>query len=143
MNPIVPSFVRRRVVYLALLTIIILIGLPTRLIPQSIPSFMVNYGGDALWALAIFLIFGLLFPKARTRTLAFAAIALSWGIEFSELYQADWINAVRATRLGGLILGYTFLWSDLVSYTCGITLGVLLEQILFRKGRFFHAGHSG
>jgi len=120
---------RSRLRYTALLGAVILLGLPNRLIPQVMPAFMVQYGGDALWALAIFLMFGWLFPRASTGAVAFAAIALSWGIEFSELYQADWINTIRATPLGGLILGFTFLWSDLVCYSVGIAAGVVLEKV--------------
>ncbi len=124
---------RNRLHYAAALAVVIMLGLPQRIIPQYMPDFMVQYGGDALWALAIFLIFGMLFPKASTGKVALAAIILSWGIEFSELYQADWINAIRATRLGGLILGYTFLWVDLVSYTVGISIGVILEKVVLWK----------
>jgi hypothetical protein len=130
-----PPTTRKRLHYAVVLAIVILIGLPNRLIPQYMPDFMVQYGGDALWALAIFLIFGLLFPRAKTRILAAAALALAWSIEFSELYQADWINAIRATRLGGLILGYTFLWSDLVCYIVGISVGVILEKALLLRNK--------
>ena len=56
-----------------------------------------------------------------------AALAFSFAIEFSQLYQADWINALRRTTLGGLILGYGFLWSDLVCYTVGILIGAGIE----------------
>ena len=120
---------RNRKLHAVVLAIVIALGLPNRLIPQYMPPFMVQYGGDALWALAIFLIFALLFPRAQIRTLALAALVLSYGIEVSELYQADWINAIRATRIGGLILGFTFLWSDLVCYTVGIAAGVIVEKV--------------
>ena len=36
--------------------------------------------------------------------------------------------------LGGLILGFGFLWSDLACYAAGVGLGVLLEQIGFGVG---------
>src|SRR5262249_15761710 len=101
-----------------------------RLTPDIMPPFMVYYGGDALWALAIFLGFSLMFPKVRTRTRVIVSLAVSWSIEFSELYQSDWINALPSTPLGGLILGYTFLWSDLLCYTCGIAIGVVLESLI-------------
>jgi hypothetical protein len=124
---------RCRPVYAAALIMVILIGLPTRLLPEVLPPFMVQYAGDALWALAIFLGLGLMLPKARTRTLFLLAFALTWGIEFSELYQADWINALRAGWLGGLILGYTFLPIDLLLYLCGIGAGVVLEKYILLR----------
>jgi hypothetical protein len=127
------SGMRCRPVYAAALIMVILIGLPTRLLPEVLPPFMVQYAGDALWALAIFLGLGLMLPKARTRTLFLLAFALTWGIEFSELYQADWINALRAGWLGGLILGYTFLPIDLLLYLCGIGAGVVLEKYILLR----------
>ncbi|MEO8610422.1 MAG: DUF2809 domain-containing protein [Chloroflexota bacterium] len=130
-----PTFVRSRLLYAGLITLVIAIGLPTRLIPEIFPAFVVDYLGDALWALAIFLLIGLLLPTKRTRTIFWIALAVTWGIEFSELYQADWINAIRAYKLGGLILGYTFLPSDLLMYLCGIGAGVLLEKWIFSDTR--------
>ncbi len=35
----------------------------------------------------------------------------------------------RQTTLGGLILVFGFLWSDLVCYALGVELGVLIEII--------------
>ena len=51
-------------------------------------------------------------------------------IEFSQLYQADWINAVRATTIGALVLGSGFLWTDLVCYTIGVGLGFAIDKYL-------------
>jgi hypothetical protein len=53
------------------------------------------------------------------------------------LYHAGWIDAIRATRLGGLILGYGFLWSDLVCYAAGVGLGAILEWGVARLQRLW------
>jgi hypothetical protein len=124
---------RSRLLYTGVIALVVAIGLPTRLLPDYLPTFVVNYLGDTLWALAIFLGWGVLLPRAHTRTIFLLALAVTWGIEFSELYQADWINAIRAHRLGGLILGYTFLPSDLLMYLCGIGLGAGLEIWVLRR----------
>lgn len=130
-----PENGRKRWRYAAALVGILALGLPTRLIPQYLPAFVVNYAGDALWAMAIFLGLGLLFPKRRTLTLFIVAMCISWGIEFSELYQADWINQLRSIKLFALVLGYTFLPVDLVSYTVGIVAGVAVERFLLMRFR--------
>lgn len=54
----------------------------------SLPPDMSKYGGDALWALMVFVGFGFLFPRASTLTLAILALTSSWGVKFSQLYQA-------------------------------------------------------
>ena len=41
------------------------------------------------------------------------------------LYHAPWIDNLRQTTLGGLVLGFGFLWSDIFCYTIGIIIGVI------------------
>lgn len=53
-----------------------------------------------------------------------------YGVEFSQLYQAPWINDIRTPRIGGLVLEHGFLASDLLCYTAGIVLGLILMSKL-------------
>jgi hypothetical protein len=73
---------------------------------------------------------GSLLPRASTRTIALLAMILSLAVELSQLYHAPWIDSIRQTTLGGLILGFGFLWSDLACYAVGVGLGVILELIV-------------
>lgn len=124
---------RSRRTYLIAFAAVFLLGLPTRLVPQLVPAFCVNYAGDAVWAMAIFIGLGLLFPRATTRRLFFTALLITYAIEFSELYQADWINQLRSIKVIGLILGYTFLPTDLVAYAVGISAGAVLDRLMLRR----------
>jgi hypothetical protein len=109
-----------------LLLAVIALGLWSRtLMFLSISPFAAQYAGDTLWALAIFLGLGILFPRKATLHLALLALLISFAIEFSQLFHASWITTIRNTRLGGLILGYGFLWSDLICYGCGVAIGVV------------------
>jgi glycopeptide antibiotics resistance protein len=128
------SQMRSRLLYLVAVIVVILIGLPARTV-DDMPDFYVQYLGDALWAMMIFLLFRLLFPAAGTWKLALLALGVTWGIEFSQFIQADWINVIRGVKLGGLVLGYVFRWTDLAAYTCGIGTGVLLEDAILSKAR--------
>jgi hypothetical protein len=114
-------------VYAALALAVIAAGLLWRsgLIP--LPEWLSNNGGDALWALMVFLGFGFLLPRASTPVVASLALAFAWGVEFSQLYQAPWIDAVRATIPGRLVLGNTFNWPDLPAYAAGVVVGALAE----------------
>ncbi|MGQ7724357.1 MULTISPECIES: ribosomal maturation YjgA family protein [unclassified Bacillus (in: firmicutes)] len=123
---------RNRVVYALFTIVIIILGLSSRKFAFALPHLLNDYLGDALWALMIFTGFGLLFPKTETKKLAFISLMFCYGIEASQLYHAEWIDSMRATTLGGLVLGYGFLWSDLVAYTIGVGVGVLCE-VIFRK----------
>jgi len=86
-----------------------------------------------LWALMVFLLVGFWFHRKSTLWVALAALGFSYCIEISQLYHAPWIDAIRANRLGGLVLGFGFLWSDLVCYTVGVGFGVVMEKIFLKK----------
>ena len=96
---------------------------------DALPEFLATYSGDALWALLVFLGIGFLCPKWPTFAVGLAALVFAFGIELSQLYQADWINGIRATRPGALVLGAGFLWTDLLCYSVGIGVGVALESL--------------
>ncbi|HFR4185455.1 MULTISPECIES: DUF2809 domain-containing protein [Bacillus] len=124
---------RNRLLYAIFTIIVIILGLSSRKFAFALPELLNDYLGDALWALMIFIGFGFLFPKIETKKLAFISLIFCYGIEMSQLYHAEWIDNIRATTLGGLVLGYGFLWSDLVAYTIGVGVGFLFEFILRRK----------
>jgi hypothetical protein len=107
---------------------VIALGLASRRFPSLSPGFLGKYPGDALWALMVFLGWGLLKPRASTRHLATFALIVSWLVEFSQLYQAPWLNSVRGTTLGHLVLGAAFSWLDLAAYAAGVLAGVVVDK---------------
>ena len=120
---------RNRILYLILTIITIILGLLSRKV-QGLPQIISSYSGDALWALMVFFLFSFLFNKKSTIFILVISIIFSYGIEISQLYHAPWIDSIRATTLGGLILGFGFLWSDLVCYTIGIIIGIIIDIII-------------
>lgn len=118
-------------VMLMLLVIIFGLFLRSRFCPA--PPVLEKYGGDALWSVVVFLGLGFLFPRAATFTLALSALTISWAVEFSQLYRAPWLDAVRATLPGKLILGNTFNLPDLPAYAFGVAAAAMAE--LFRTSR--------
>ncbi|MBJ8028982.1 DUF2809 domain-containing protein [Bacillus cereus group sp. N21] len=126
------SYKRNRLLYAILTIIVVILGLASRKFAYALPNLLNAYLGDALWALMIFIGFGFLFHKMKTKKIAFLSLLFCYGIEISQLYHADWIDNIRATTLGGLVLGYGFLWSDILAYTIGVGMGMLCE-LMFRK----------
>ena len=120
--------VRNRIIYSIFILSVIILGLVSRHFSDYLPKWVHLYLGDTLWALMIFFIFGFLFKRKNTFWIAMVSLLFSLSIEFSQLYQAQWINEIRHTTIGGLVLGYGFLWSDLLAYTVGIAIGILLEK---------------
>jgi hypothetical protein len=83
-----------------------------------------------LWALLVFFLCAFLFCRASTFRLGLLALCLAWTTEFSQLYHAEWIDRIRATRPGHLILGSVFNGPDLLAYAAGIALGVWMESMV-------------
>lgn len=124
---------RNRPVYLALVIITMALGLFTR--SSYIPAkdgFIATYSGDVLWATMVYLIFCFIFPKWSALKIAIYALAFSFAIEFSQLNQQDWLNSIRHTRLGGLVLGFGYQSSDLVCYIVGVLLPYFIEGRLYQ-----------
>lgn len=136
-NAATPPFPRRsRPLYALLIALTIAAGLASRSsLADYLPVFIATYAGDTLWALTLFLVLGFVFPKTWPGMIAVATLTLSFAVEFSQLYQAGWINTVRDTRIGALVLGRGFLWSDLACYTVGVGAGWLAELVAVARNR--------
>ena len=110
------------------------LGLATRRVPSAFPALVARDGGDALWAAAVFWLVTLVRPELATARVALVALALAYAVEFSQLWHAPWLHAVRATRVGALVLGRGFLWSDLVRYAAGVALAAALDAWVVQRG---------
>lgn len=118
----------KRATYLLLVLITIGIGLLSRKI-AVIPLAT----GDVLWATMVYFILRMLFVQRGIRFAGLVAILICFAVEFSQLYRTSWINEIRATLPGRLILGQGFLWSDLPAYVLGVALGLLLDRFYITK----------
>lgn len=121
---------RNRFLYLVMIVVVIILGLGSRKLVSVLPAFLNIYLGDALWALMIFLGFGFIFRDLRTKIIALIGISFCYLIELSQLYNANWIESIRKTTLGGLILGFVFSWSDLLAYAIGTSVGISIDILL-------------
>jgi hypothetical protein len=115
---------KARLKYIISIILVIAAGLISRKI-EVIPLWI----GDLLWALMIYLMVRFLFIKAPIKLVAVISLTFCFVIEFSQLYQAPWINQIRQTLPGRLVLGQGFLWSDLLAYTGGILIGMIGEML--------------
>lgn len=119
---------RERITYLCWIVTVIFAGLALRSGKFPHESGLVKYGGDALWALVVFLCLGVAWPSWPTYRVGGVAVCISWAVEFLQLYHAPWIDSVRAMVIGRLILGESFNPPDLAAYVAGILLGVIAER---------------
>jgi hypothetical protein len=96
-----------------------------------LPSFIGEYSGDVLWALMLFLVVSFAFAGRPLFQRCIVSLVLAFAVEVSQLYHSPWIDGIRSTTLGGLVLGFGFLWSDLVCYMVGVAAGVLADRFLW------------
>lgn len=124
---------KKRLIYIILTIVTMILGLASRKYGSLLPNFLREYSGDALWALMVYFGFSFVFIKLSISKRGIIALVFSFVIEFSQIYQGVWINKIRATTLGGLILGHGFLVSDLICYTVGIIIGLIISIVLENK----------
>ena len=119
---------RKRLYYFIILLLIIFLGIFSREFDE-IPLCT----GDFLYAVMMYVFIKiLLIDKKPTQILIFSLL-ICYSIEFFQLYQADWINALRQTLFGRCVLGQGFLWSDIMAYTFGGFTAFLIDRLFLRN----------
>ena len=126
---------RRRMQFVALAGATIAVGLLVHLRGSWFAPIARDVLGDALWAALIAWCIGAVVPRAPLARRSVAAYAVCATVEVSQVYRAPALDAVRATRLGHLVLGSGFDARDLAAYAGGIAAAVLLEVALRRLRR--------
>lgn len=127
--------VKTRLAYAGATFVMLAAGLGTRTWSEHLPEFVSLHFGDALWAAMIYCGFRAVLVHKRVEWALLASFIFCMAIEFSQLYQADWINAVRSSRLGALVLGRGFLAVDLFRYGVGIALVYVGDKLVRRMIR--------
>ncbi|WP_417910125.1 DUF2809 domain-containing protein [Candidatus Electronema sp. PJ] len=120
---------RKLLIYLPLAALIIALGLPARLVPNLLPTWYVAYAGDVLWAMLLYCVCALLLGRSTPQTLCIALLIACF-IEASQLFHPPWLEQLRAIRPLAFVLGFSFLWSDIIAYVLGIVCAALLDLLL-------------
>ena len=126
------SIRQKRIMLVVLILITVLIGLASRKYAQSLPEFIAEYAGDTMYAMCAYFMFRLFFIKRSSIIVVLFSFIFCVIIETLQLYQATWIQDLRNTPPFGLLLGYGFLWSDLIGYVVGSLIAPLVEFTIAR-----------
>lgn len=118
--------------YLLLALVIIGTGLLTRLSPLGHHA-LLKYLGSALWGGMVYCLLASLALRANPVRLGIVAVIVAAGVEFSQLWHTEALDAFRATRIGVLLIGRFFSWWDIVSYTVGIVMIAALDVMVLRR----------
>jgi Protein of unknown function (DUF2809) len=115
--------------YFVITLLVMLIGLAARRFSMS-GGFIHDYLGDALWAAMIYCGVRFLVTQMCKQNTVIVALSFCFFIELTQLYQAEWLNRLRHTTLGGLVLGSGFLWSDIAMYSLGVGIAYFLDDFV-------------
>ena len=126
---------RRRIHYLVCAGAVTALGLASRRYGVYLPVFVAEYAGDTLWALTAFLGVSVVAPSVRGSYRGGIALAFAYVVEVSQIYHVPWIDALRRTTLGGLVLGFGFVWTDFVCYAIGVSIGAAVDYIVCSRAR--------
>jgi hypothetical protein len=137
MATLVEARFRKRLWYLLAFVATLAVGLGSRHFSGILPAFLGKYPGDALWSLMVFFGMGAIVRKASSLQVGLGALGFSFGIEALKLCQAPWLVSVRHTTLGHLVFGHVFSWQNLVAYTAGVLVGLIVEVIVAPTLRSF------
>ncbi len=116
------------IIYSLIIICIIILGLLSRHY-AFVPLFI----GDVLWAALVYFLFRFVLMGKPIKTAVICSLIFSYAIEFSQLYTAPWIEHLRDTLFGKLVLGSVFCWVDLISYTVGIAIGVIADRLIINS----------
>jgi Protein of unknown function (DUF2809) len=122
------------VVYVLLALATVVCGLLVRFAPLGLPWFFAKYGGSTLWAVMIYWVLVIVWPKRRPLMLALIAGGISLLVELQRLYHAAWLDAFRVSLPGILLLGRFFSVWDIVAYWLAIAAVALFDGLVIRPG---------
>jgi hypothetical protein len=73
-------------------------------------------------------------PLSSLLILTLGGVSRALLTEIRQCFHGLWRDSIRQNTLGGLVLGFGFLWTDLVCYSVGIATGSLTEWGIRRFG---------
>ncbi|RAW12237.1 DUF2809 domain-containing protein [Paenibacillus taichungensis] len=114
------AFFKDRLIYFIAVIITMAAGLASRHFGELLPDFVREHFGDALWAAMIYFGVRMVWMNRSKELALIVSLLFSWAVECSQMIQIAWLNEVRSTMLGALILGRGFLVMDLLRYAVGI-----------------------
>jgi hypothetical protein len=119
----------KRLIYLLLVIFTIPIGLFIRKNKGIFPYIIGEYAPDTLWALMLFWIFAFIFFHLSSFQIFVLTLVFTFCIEISQFYKGELIQQARQSFIGAMLLGHSFLWTDLVCYTIGALIGFGCEKL--------------
>lgn len=97
-------------------------------------SFVRPYFGDFLVVILIYC-FVRSFWQGRVMTTALAVLLFSYFVEVTQYFKLIKHLGLQNSTAAKIILGNSFAWSDMLAYTLGILLVIIVEELVAKRKR--------
>lgn len=124
-----------RLVYGGAAALTIAVGLASRRVTWLFPAALGKYPGDALYAVLAYWLLAMALPRLHPVRTAGLCTLFCFAIEAGQLWHPPWLDAIRATMLGHLVLGSSFAAGDLLAYAVGACAAAAIEMTAIRLHR--------
>ena len=125
------STFQRRALIAAFLTLAL--GFWIRFTPAA-PEWLRDSAGGAAYVMLWALLAAAARPKGGAAVPAAGAFLLTCAIEALQAWHPLWLDAIRRTTAGRLVLGTTFAWHDFPPYAAGGIASYVLLRLLSSRG---------
>ncbi|MFM9941299.1 MAG: DUF2809 domain-containing protein [Hyphomicrobiaceae bacterium] len=109
------------------LALIIAAGLLWRYAPLDLSPGPKKYGGSALYGAMLYVLVLIARPRLAPPTAAAVAFVLAASVELFKLVQLPWLDAVRLTLPGQLLLGRVFSGWSFLAYAAAIIAAARID----------------
>lgn len=116
-------FFRYRLALLISIVVIVPLGLMIKFYRGPGQEWLNNSFGGVPYEIFWILLLVFILPQISARWASLVVCIATCLLEFLQLWQPPFLQAIRATLIGRLVLGNTFQWSDFPYYFLGSFLG--------------------
>ncbi len=124
-----------RLCYALALVVTIPLGLWTKIYNGPGEGWVQGSAGDILFEMAWIFFIMILNPRLVPLRVGLWVFGVTSGVEVLQLWQPAWLQAIRATLPGKLLLGSTFHSWDFLYYALGCGLGIFIVVWIQRGGQ--------
>lgn len=132
-KPPAPPYRHYRQALAVSMAVIVPLGLGIKFYQGPGQSWLNDTFGGVSYEIFFVLLAAYIWPAVSPGRIAIAVCLATCGLEFLQLWQPAWLQAIRGTLPGRLVLGNTFSWTDFPYYFVGSGLGWLGLRGLKRR----------
>jgi hypothetical protein len=115
------------------LVLIVPLGFCTKVYYGPAYVWVHNSLGGVLYVIFWSLLFSFIFIRSAPWKIAGIVMLATCSLEFLQLWHPSFLETLRSTFIGAILLGNSFSWSDLAHYAIGFLLSWGLLHILGRR----------